>query len=156
MSQIFIAPGGRQAVSEMIRRHFGEGVRLVHDADGAPRLVGADAEISISHSRQFAALMVSSEDRRCGVDIEEPRLEQLSRVRSKFLTPEELAAGVDLLAAWTAKEAVFKAAGTPGLGMSMIDTLSAPGFALIPDGRRFRISTVVTPDYTLTSALPDD
>ncbi len=155
MSQIFVAPGGREAVAELIRRRFGADVRLVHDADGAPRLVGATEEISISHSRRFAALMVSPAGR-CGVDIEEPRLEQLSRVKSKFLTPEELAAEVDLLAAWTAKEAVFKAAGTPGLGMSMIDTLSAPGFALIPDGRRFRLSTVVTSDYTLTSALPDD
>lgn len=155
MSQIYIASGGRRAVSELIRRRFGEGVRLVHDADGAPRLVGADVEISISHSRQFAALMVSSEGR-CGVDIEEPRLEQLARVRTKFMTPAELSSGVDLLTAWTAKEAVFKAAGTPGLGLSMIDTLSEPGFALIPDGRRFRLATVITPDYTLTSALPDD
>lgn len=154
MSQVFIAPGGRQAVNELIRRRFGEEVRPVHDADGAPRLVGADAEISISHSRRFAALMVSFEGR-CGVDIEEPRLEQLTRVRAKVLTPAELEAGIDLLAAWTAKEAVFKAAGTPGLGLSMIDTLSEPGFARIPDGRRFRLSTVVTPDYTLTSALPD-
>lgn len=155
MSLILIAPGGRQAVSELLRRRFGDGVRLVHDADGSPRLVGADAEISISHSRRYAALMVSTAGR-CGVDIEEPRLEQLDRVRTKFLTPDELAAGVDLLSAWTAKEAVFKAAGTPGLGLSMIDTLSRPGFALIPDGRRFRLSTVVTSEYTLTSALPDD
>ena len=154
MSQVFISPGGRQAVSELIRRQFGDEVRLVHDADGAPQLIGAEVEISISHSRNFAALMVSTEGR-CGVDIEEPRLDQLARVRAKFLTPAELEAGIDLLTAWTAKEAVFKAAGTPGLGLSMIDTLSCPGKALLPDGRRFRLSTAVTTDYTLTSALSD-
>ncbi|MBD5360852.1 MAG: 4'-phosphopantetheinyl transferase superfamily protein [Bacteroides sp.] len=155
MSQVFISAGGRQAVSELIRSRFGADVRLIHDADGAPCLIGADEEISISHSRHYAALMVSTEGR-CGVDIEEPRIEQLTRVRAKFMTPEELAAPIDLLMAWTAKEAVFKAAGTPGLGLSMIDTLSQPGFALIPDGRRFRLSSTVTPDYTLTTALPDD
>lgn len=155
MSKIYVAPGGRRAVSELISRYLGPDVRIVHDDDGSPRLVGSDLNVSVSHSRSFAAVMLSP-GCRCGVDIEEPRLDQLARVRSKFLTPAELEAGVDLLEAWTAKEAVFKAAATPGLGLSMIDTLSLPGFALLPDGRRFRLSTVVTADYTLTSALPDD
>lgn len=155
MNQIIVATGGRQAVSGIIKKHLGDGVRLVHDSDGAPQLVGTPLHVSISHSRNFAAVMLSPQAR-CGVDIEEPRLAQLERVRCKFLTPEELSAGVDLLAAWTAKEAVFKAAATPGLGMSMIDTLSEPGIALLPDGRRFRLQSVITDDYTLTSALPDD
>lgn len=155
MSEVIIQPGGRRAVGEILRRRFGDSVRLVHNDDGAPQLVGSPLEISISHSRRFAAVMLSPQGP-CGVDIEEPRLDQLSRVRSKFLTPGEMAADVDLLTAWTAKEAVFKAARTPGLGLSMIDTLSRPGIAQLPDGRRFRLQTLVTPDYTLTTALPDD
>lgn len=153
MSQIFVAAGGRQAVADLISSRLGAEVRVVHDSEGAPQLVGSPLHISISHSRNFAAIMLDPEGR-CGIDIEEPRTEQLTRVRSKFLTPAELEAGVELLTAWTAKEAVFKAAGTPGLGMSMIDTLSAPGMALLPDGRRFRLQTIVTPQYTLTTALP--
>lgn len=154
MSQIYVTPGGRQAVSALIKTRVGADVRLVHDDDGAPLLVGSPLHISISHSRNFAAIMLDSSSR-CGVDIEEARLDQLERVRTKFLTPAELAAGVDLLTAWTAKEAVFKAAGTPGLGLSMIDTISIAGMALLPDGRRFRLQTVVTPEYTLTTALHD-
>ncbi|MDE7110390.1 MAG: 4'-phosphopantetheinyl transferase superfamily protein [Muribaculaceae bacterium] len=153
MSRIYIAEGGRQAIGRLIATHVGENVRLDHDRDGAPLLVGSTLHISISHSRRFAAIMLN-EKVRCGIDIEEPRLDQLERVRSKFLTPAELAAEVDLLSAWTAKEAVFKASATPGLGMSMIDTLSTPGLALLPDGRKFHLQTIVTPDYTLTTALP--
>ena len=155
MSEVIIHPGGRSAVGAIISQRLGDAVRLIHDADGAPQLVGAPFEVSISHSRRFAAVMLSTAGP-CGVDIEEPRLDQLARVRAKFLTPGEMSANVDLLTAWTAKEAVFKAARTPGLGLSMIDTLSAPGLALLPDGRRFRLQTVATPDYTLTTALPDD
>ena len=155
MSEVIILPGGRRAVAEILRQRFGDSVRLVHDDDGAPQLVGAPLEISISHSRRFAAVMLSPKGP-CGVDIEEPRMDQLARVRSKFLTPAEMAAEVNLLTAWTAKEAVFKAARTPGLGLSMIDTVLLPGLALLPDGRRFRLQTLVTPDYTLTTALPDD
>lgn len=154
MSRIYVTKGGRQAVGALIKTWAGADVRLLHDDDGAPLLAGSPLHISISHSRNYAAIMLDA-SARCGIDIEEPRLDQLSRVRTKFLTPAELAAGVDLLAAWTAKEAVFKAAGTPGLAMSMIDTLSVEGMALLPDGRRFRLQTVVTPEYTLTAALPD-
>ncbi len=155
MTEVIIRPGGRQAVSGILRERFGDGVRLVHNDDGAPQLVGSQLEISISHSRRYAAVMLSDRGP-CGVDIEEPRLDQLTRVRSKFLTPGEMTAGIDLLTAWTAKEAVFKAARTPGLGLSMIDTHSTPGEALLPDGRRFRLQTEITPDYTITTALPDD
>lgn len=154
MSRIYVTTGGRQAVGSLIRTQVGTDVRLVHDDDGAPLLIGSALNISISHSRNYAAIMLDASSR-CGIDIEEPRLDQLERVRTKFLTPAELAAGVDLLTAWTAKEAVFKAAGTPGLGLSMIDTLSTPGLALLPDGRRFRLQTVTTAEYTLTTALPE-
>lgn len=148
---IYVREGGRQAVQEILREVLGADVRLVHDPDGAPLLVGSDLHISISHSRNYAAVMLSAEGH-CGIDIEEPRLEQLARVKSKFLTPAELAAGVDLLTAWTAKEAAFKAAGTPGLGLSQIDTLTHPGLALLPDGRRLRLTTCRTKEYTLTTA----
>lgn len=150
---ILVSPGGRNAVADMISRQLGPGVSLLHDPDGAPLLAGSDLNISISHSRNYAAIMLHP-SLRCGIDIEEPRMAQLERVRAKFLSPAEQMAGVNLLDAWTAKEAVFKAAGTPGLGMSMIDTLSCPGEALLPDGRRFALTVTRTPLYTLTSALP--
>lgn len=152
---VYVAPGGRQAVAELIQRAAGPDARVIHDPDGAPLLTGSPLNVSISHSRRYAAVAVSSRGR-IGVDIEEPRLEQLRRVISKFLAPEELPMwGERLLAAWTCKEAVFKAAGVATIGLGSI-RLTAPGVATVPDGRRFRLQTVETPDYTLSTAYEDN
>ncbi len=151
----FIAPGGRQAVDRMIADHVGADARLIHDADGAPMLAGAPLHISISHSPNFAALALDA-DNRIGIDIEEPRLEQLSRIISKFLTPPERPRWQSrLLRAWTAKEATFKAAGIPGLTIGRI-TLSTDDsdIATTPDGRQFLLQFTETPDYTLCTAQP--
>lgn len=148
---VFIAPGGRRAVDQLLLRAAGPGARVIHDPDGAPLLVDSPLNISISHSRNFAALAVDA-DRRIGVDIEEPRLEQLRRVISKFLSPDELPEwGERLLQAWTCKEAVFKAAGIPTIGLASI-RLTGPSEAVTPDGRRFRLQTVETADYTVSTA----
>lgn len=155
MTQLEVSPGGRRAVPALIESLCGPGVRVVHDPEGAPQLIGSPLFVSISHSRNYAAVMTST-NCRCGVDIEEPRMEQLERVKEKFMSAAEIAAGVEPLTAWTAKEAVFKAAGTPGLGMSQIDLLAIPGCAVTPDGRRFALHTEETPQYTLTTALPYD
>lgn len=151
---IYVACGGRRAVAELVSRAAGPGARVIHDPDGAPLLADSPLNISISHSRRYAAVAVDSH-RRIGVDIEEPRLEQLRRVISKFLTPDELPAwGNRLLAAWTCKEAVFKAAGVATIGLGSI-RLTEPGVATVPDGRRFRLQTVETPDYTLSTAYEE-
>lgn len=150
---IYVEQGGRAAVPQLIERLFGAQERVLHDPDGAPMLASGRAQISISHSRNFCAVMVHPA-LRCGVDIEQPRPEQLARVQIKFLTPRELDARIDLLTAWTAKEAVFKAAGNPRLSLTAIDTLSRPGFALTPSNGVFSLHTIITPQFTLTSALP--
>lgn len=148
---VYVAPGGRQAVADLIRRAAGPEARVIHDIDGAPLLTGSSLNVSISHSRRFAAVAVDPWQR-IGVDIEEPRLEQLHRVISKFLSPDEVPVWDNrLLAAWTCKEAVFKAAGVTTIGLASI-RLTEPGVATVPDGRRFRLQTVETPDYTLSTA----
>lgn len=150
---VFISPGNRNDVARLIRAKLGEDVRVLHEADGSPVLVGSSLNVSISHSAHFVALAVHP-SLRIGVDIEEPRVEQLRRVISKFLSEEELPLWSErLLAAWTCKEAVFKAAGVSGLGFGRID-LTEPGFATIPDGRRFALQTIETEEYTLTLATP--
>lgn len=150
---VYVAPGGRNEVARLIAEKVGRDARLLHDPDGAPLLAGSPLNISVSHSRNFAAIALHP-SLRIGIDIEEPRLEQLRRVISKFLTELELPLWNNrLLAAWTCKEAVYKAAGVRNLPLGAID-LTADGIAVIPDGRRFLLQTVETPDYTLTTALP--
>lgn len=151
--KLFVVPGGRSAVAEILSRELPADVRLVHDPDGAPLLTGTDLHISISHSRRFAAVALHPR-LRIGVDIEEERPQQLQRVAERFLSPRDLELwSRDLLGAWTIKEAVYKAAGQPGLGLASID-ISRPGVAQLPDGRRFVVETTRTDDYALTLARP--
>lgn len=90
---------------------------IAHRPDGAPYIPDSDVHISISHSRRWAAVALST-GRRVGVDIEEPRPGQLERVAPRIMTPAELDAYEGrLLEAWTLKEAMYKlgdAEGAPG------------------------------------------
>lgn len=150
--EVTVERGGRPAVAGMICRRFGSDVRVVHDPDGAPQLVGSDMAISISHSRRFAAIALH-QWMRPGVDIEEPRLAQLGRVASRFLSERERRLWADdLLAAWTIKEAVFKAAGDASVALGLIN-ISTPDVARLPDGRCFDLETRREADYTLTVAV---
>lgn len=88
--------------------------------------------ISISHSPSTLALAVATTPSiTIGIDVEAPR-QQLERTASRYLSTDEksrLATLVDpaeridfLLRCWTAKEAVYKAARTPGLPLASIVT----------------------------------
>ncbi len=89
------------------------------DEHGKPYLVNKDAQISLSHSYDYAAVMIG-EDRSVGVDIEQVK-EKIHRIQQKFLTPSELAQAnikdntQGLYACWCAKEAVYKWYGKKGL-----------------------------------------
>lgn len=102
---------------------------LLHLQSGAPLLENEETRISITHTpglyavaslpktpdadlTQFAARTA------LGIDAERADREQVLRVRERFLSDEELAlVGDDLertIIAWTAKEALYKAALAPG------------------------------------------
>ena len=106
-----------QAVRRLADEAFGKDAIICHDSNGAPFIDNKDCHISISHSRDTACLALSF-DRPVGVDIEQPR-EQLSRVAHRVLSDAEMSVYGSslrlLLRAWTLKEALYKAALTPGL-----------------------------------------
>lgn len=106
------------AISAMIERIFGTGIRIEHNETGAPYLPGRPESISVSHSRHTAALAVDRAGAHIGIDIEEAR-PQLEKVASRVLSDRETAlygpSAHTLVAAWTLKEAAYKCAGTPGL-----------------------------------------
>lgn len=114
------APTRREAETAAVERLLATalpgGYRLAHNADGAPVLEGGP-HISISHSRTHAVVALCAEAS-VGVDIETPRA-QLARVASRVLSAQEVeaygATTEGLLQAWTLKEAIYKAALTPGL-----------------------------------------
>lgn len=92
------------------------GLTIRHNADGAPSVEGSDEAISISHSRTHIAIAIGGAAP-LGIDIETPRA-QLRAVAPRVLSADELrvygTTTDGLLRAWTLKEALYKAALTPG------------------------------------------
>ncbi len=85
------------------------------DAHGKPYLTSIPYHISLSHSFDYAAVMISK-NKPVGIDIE--KIEQkVERIAKKFMRPEELAfinpedKINQLYACWCAKEAVYKCYG---------------------------------------------
>ena len=140
----------REAVARLIEWRFGRDVSLGHRDSGAPVLLPpSDVAVSISHSLTEAWLAVSRRGP-VGIDAEHPR-PQLQRVAPRFLSPREAASTPSLarlLLFWTAKEAVYKAAATPGLDMRHIEVDPEALTATLPDGRRFLLAPLA-PGLTL-------
>lgn len=90
---------------------------LIYDEKGKPHLKD-DKEISITHSFEFTAIIVS--DKRVGIDIEKQR-EKIKIIAPKFTPVEEYNAlgPKDLIKkltiVWGAKEALYKLYGKKGL-----------------------------------------
>lgn len=115
----------QQAVAHAVAMAFGEHVKLCHREDGAPYInpCPAGTWVSITHSADQCILAVTDEGP-IGIDTETART-QLERIRDKFISPTD-AVTPDLhglLKAWTVKEAVYKAALTPGLALTDITIL---------------------------------
>jgi len=88
------------------------------DEHGKPYLVNVESEISLSHSYDYASVMISKH-KKVGVDIEliKPKIKL---IRQKFLSDEELALPMStdihrLYVCWCAKEAIYKWHGRKGL-----------------------------------------
>lgn len=142
-------PQSRREREQSARRRLvaavlGDGVEISHHPDGSPYIAAPVSApfatsttsparpISISHSPSTLALAVATTPSiTIGIDVEAPR-QQLERTASRYLSTDEksrLATLVDsaeridfLLRCWTAKEAVYKAARTPGLPLAAIVT----------------------------------
>lgn len=147
--------GERHAVGRLLRYALGH-ENYSHRADGSPYIEGLGREITVSHCKGIAAIAVGASVR-IGLDIERMR-PTLHRVRRKYLSAEEMNVcieGRDLLAAWTVKEAVYKAAAIRGLDFS--DDICLPdrdGVSHVAGGGIFHVTTVVRCGYTLSLAIP--
>lgn len=121
---------------EMAKQIFfeqgGDNYRVIdHFPNGAPFIDGYPGRISVSHTTNFFVvaslpktpetnLEVFSTRAAMGVDAEKLDRTQVIKIREKFLSDQEmdLISEDDLTAniiAWTAKEALYKTALTPGL-----------------------------------------
>jgi len=132
----------RLAVADLVRNAIGEGVETGHRPDGSPTISVPGIEISVSHCATCAAIALS--DRHIGIDVETDR-SQLVRVAPRVLSPAELEYyNNNLVGAWTMKEALYKAALTPGLDFRRDICLPLDGSdmatVLTPEPKTFRIA----------------
>ncbi len=104
--------GTRVLLRKML--HTDEYIDCRIDAHGKPYLVNLPYHISLSHSFDYAAVMISKSP--VGIDIEQVK-DKVERIAHKFLREEELAF-IDeatkipqLYVCWCAKEAVYKCFG---------------------------------------------
>lgn len=149
----------RQGVAELVKRVFGREASIIHTSTGAPILTGSQqkANISISHGADIAAIAYSDMTISPGIDVEAPR-RQLCNVASRFLTETEAkeSNGIleRLLDYWTAKEAVYKAALTPGLPLKAINVDRSRGTAMA-SGRIFALKWIRRDGATICVAAGD-
>ena len=138
----------RAAAAALLRDIFGIDVEYGHEPSGAPVIVvaGQRQRVSISHSATTVAIAVAGDEESVGVDVETFR-HQLERVKSKYLSARELSlftSPAELLKAWTAKEAVYKAALTPGLSLTEIDCTDLESGIATARSVDYRVSFPVT------------
>ena len=106
------------------------------DSNGKPYLPDFPYEISLTHSYDYAGVMLSSAGV-CGIDLEIVK-EKVVRIKDKFLKPEEIGFIEDdqlvdqLYACWCAKEAVYKLQGNKGV--SFYQDMTIEPFRYTPQG----------------------
>lgn len=93
---------------------------IIYEPTGKPRLKNGEYSISISHSRNLAAVFLSQ--RNGGIDVEDVRRD-ISPAASRFLSEREAAQiakysspSVAQIIYWSAKEALFKC--SPGVNIN--------------------------------------
>lgn len=103
------------AVRNILLHLAGQNVEVDYNKHGKPFLAGHNKFISISHSQDFAAVILSDVD--MGIDVESVS-RKIERIAARFLSTQELEWINDLtdshltkIIAWCAKEAIYKMMG---------------------------------------------
>lgn len=113
------------AVRILIKEIIGDNVQLLHQDNGKPYL-SSGMNISISHTRGFAVIIVSH-SKQVSVDIEYFS-NRIERIRSKFMRDDENASSqVKLLMHWCAKETMYKLFPEDNLTFNKMQLLSVDG-----------------------------
>jgi len=113
-----------------------EYIHCPSDSNGKPYLPDYPYKISLTHSFEYAGVMLSTQGD-CGMDLELV-MDKVTRIKEKFLKPEELTfinpenEILHLYACWCAKEAVYKLQGNKGV--SFLEDMTIKPFNYKPQG----------------------
>ena len=150
----------------LLKTLCGEEMKVEYRSTGAPFLSDKPLFISISHTKDYVAVIL--DDQPTGIDIEY-RSNRVVKIRSRFMNPEE-EAGVDpehvvehLLIHWCAKETLFKIIDQQEVDFQR--HLHVVPFSYADEGvftvretrtsacRDFQLAYKVTPEYVMTWAI---
>ena len=154
----------RQAVQNLlIAMTNNPRLTIGHESSGKPFLVDSQQDmlsserrdISISHTRGYAVILLSSAGR-VGIDVEW-RSDRVERIAHRFLRLDEQAATTDeKLLIWSAKETLYKLFSEDNLLFNDMRTLTIGERTLHIENMKRRVTVDVgyefTADYVLTYA----
>lgn len=107
------------SVRILLKNLMGENKRIAYSDIGKPYLTDNSYNISISHTRGYAAVILSKQNR-IGIDIESIS-EKVNRVKDRFVSNSEYIdpnnETIHLLLHWSAKETIYKAIGCTGIDL---------------------------------------
>lgn len=95
----------------LLQQLFNQNIEIEYLPNGKPLLVSPNYHVSLSHSKDFVAVIIS-QNKEVGVDIEKIR-DNMERLKEKFLSEKELKTintsdNLLLHLFWGAKEAMYK------------------------------------------------
>ncbi len=132
------------AVRALLSELTGERYEISYHPDGRPFLPNEEIKISISHSKDFVAIILNKNQ--AGIDIEVEGRE-INKIAKKFLSGYELLCiekSTDkersLLLYWCAKEAIFKT--TRHQGIDFRKQIAVKPFNVSADGTLYAVLTV--------------
>ena len=142
----------------------GQETPIAHYADGAPYLPNRPEHISISHTKGYAAVLLS-ETTHPGIDIEYAS-DRIHRIAPRFLSEKELTqigtppSTAQLQLYWTAKETLFKMIREEGIDFRAQfyihpvanmpkGKLQADYINTIDEKAVFELSYEITPEFVL-------
>jgi phosphopantetheinyl transferase len=153
------------AVRVLLKTLTGKELNISYHENGSPFLIDIPLYISISHTKGYAAVILSPQQP-VGIDIEY-HAERIHRIKSRFLSDAEFKLpGINLstdnlLVCWSAKETAFKMLGQqsadPQTDLQIIDFQLIGENRIItvrehitPQSLVFHIHYAITPDFVVT------
>lgn len=140
-------------------------VQIAYNMNGKPYLMNYPENISISHTKGYAAVILSK-SMHTGIDIEYIS-DRVERIRSRFVSDNEYInpdrSAIHLLLHWSAKETIYKALSVEGIDLKkdfhiekfepqQSGTFIAHEY-FSKDNLHFRIQYFISDDYVLTYTI---
>ena len=153
------------AVRVLLKTLTGDEKRVGYLPNGRPFLEDGSYSLSISHTKGYVSVLLSSSQALVGIDIEQTG-ERVRKVAHKFVGPSEVISLYDnsdiwaLLLHWSAKESMFKCLDTPEV--DFINHLHIHPFQVqssgtfqahetrTPSAREYTVHYLLHPDFVLT------